>query len=394
MNRARLPVLAIALLSMVVWLDQAAPTHAQQHALVIEGQVVNGTPDGSDTSGLAVVLHQESLSIRRTLETVTGVEGRFRFDDVVFDPTVAYGLSVMYQGALYWTDVHLSEGTPPPIALEVYDAVDTPDVLSASSVSVVLAQADNDNQTILAMEITQVVNDSSFTYVPGPEPMKLLRFGLPPEAQELQVDTGLLEAEFLQVDRGFALLTSVPPGQHQVMYSYRFPYAGEKATFTKSLLYGAQSLRILVPSDGGALSSAQLEGPQSVTIGERSYQLLQGFDLPRGARISVDLEGLAQRSLADRLGQRVDDVRFEYVAPTALGLLMVIVLGYAMRTRSRGTRWGGGATEEAAAGQERQVLGRMLTDLERSYQAGGLSEEEYRRRHAALNARLASPRQR
>ena len=391
MNRAWLLFSMAALLGVVVWLGHAAPTLAQEHPLVVDGQVVNATPGGGDTSGLAVVLHQQGLSISRTLETVTGGEGAFRFDDVVFDASVAYGLSVMYQGALYWKDLNLSEGSSTPVSLEVYDAVDSTEVLHATSVSVVLAQAEIDSQTILAMEITQVVNNTSFTYVPGPEPMNLLRFALPPGAQDLQVDSGLLDAEFLQVDRGFALLTSVPPGQHQVMYTYRFPYSGEEATFTKSLLYGAQDLRILAPEDSGTLSSAQLEGPESVTIGERSYQLLQASDLPRGARISVDMQVLAQMPQADRLGGWVDGVRFEYVGPTALGLLMVIVLGYALGRRARGLGSDIGGVEEASAGQELQVVSRMLTDLERSYRGGHLSEEEYRRRHTVLTARLASP---
>ena len=65
-----------------------------------------------------------------------------------------------------------------------------------------------------ALEIVNVVNIGDRTYVPGPEPMNLLRFGLPAGSSELQIDTQLIAADALQVDRGFALTANVPPVEH------------------------------------------------------------------------------------------------------------------------------------------------------------------------------------
>lgn len=376
---------------MVAWPWVAPVTLAQAQTLVVEGQLTNATPGGGAVAGVRIVFHQESASAHRDLETAADPEGRFRFEGIVFDPDFAYGVSAHYQGATYGMDIDLSGGSPFPIVLTVYDAVSSDEVLSASTASVLFASVDKASQTIVALEIVKIANGSDRTYVPGPEPMKLLRFGLPPGAEGLQVDTPLPGADFAQVDRGFALLASVPPGEHEVMFTYRFPYSARAASFAKSFAYGVGHLRVLAPNEVLTLSSSQLGTPQAITIGQRAYQLLEASDLPRDARISIDLAGLPQASLSDRIGQRLKGMRAEYVAPASLSVLMVIVIGYALWRRGRDRRQGvAGGLDPISSEDERHTLGRMLAELDDSFQAGGLPEEEYQRRRTVLGRRLAS----
>ena len=334
MNSRRVMVGLLALLALVGAVWYAPVTLAQQPPLEVQGQVTNATQGARSVSGVTVVLHQESPTASQTQETTTDEEGRFSFEGVVFDPDSIYGVSVRFQGALYVQDIDLSSGSPPPLSLTVYDTSDDDGVLSASSASVLFAWADKSAQVVSALEIVKIVNGSDRTYVPGPEPMNLLRFGLPPGAQGLQVDTALAGADFVQVDRGFALLASVPPGEHEVLYAYEFPYSGTEVTFIKSLAYGAESLRVLAPEEVMGLSSGQLGNPEPVTIGGRLYQLLEATDLPRGARIPLRLDGLPEPSLGERIGQGFDDIRFEYAAPVGLGLFMAMLIAYALWRRA------------------------------------------------------------
>ena len=347
-RRFRVGLLALAVLSG--WLWAGAVAEAQPEPIVVEGRVVNGTPGSGGVDGLTVALHQEGVATSRIVDTITDAEGRFRFEGVAFDPSLLYVLSVRYQGALYGTALDLSNGPPPPVLLTVYEASSDEELLSVSAASVLFAQVDRSNQMIAALEIVNIVNDSNRTYAPGARAMEMLRFGLPPGAQDLQVDTGLPGADFLQVDRGFALLASVPPGEHEVMYTYRFPYSEAEFSFDRSLNYGAGRMRVLAPLGLMSLSSEELGVPETVTVGQSPYQLLEASELPRDSRISVALEDLPMPSLAERLGRRVDSVRFEYAAPVALGLLMVLLIAYAFKRRS-GLRRGG-----AAEGRESSVL--------------------------------------
>ena len=328
--------------------------HAQEGTIVVEGKVSNGTQGGGSVAGLKVVFHRENATARDNLETLTDPVGRFRFDDVVYDPSTTYGVSVSYQGAVYGTDLLLSAGSPPPITLTVYETVDKQDVLSAASASVLFAMADGSAQTVSALEIVKVVNNSDRTYLPGPEPMKLLRFGLPRDSVALQVDGAFAGADFIQVDRGFALLVSVPPGEHEVMYTYQFPYSGTEIDFSKSFPYGVERLRVLAPNEVLKLSSDTLGAPRTVTIGQRSYQLLEATDLPRGTHVSVALSGLPRPSLGNRVDQRLKGIRFEYAAPIGLGLFMVALIGFALWKRRKEERAGFTAEQAPIADDENQ----------------------------------------
>ena len=329
----------LCLIILVGWLGNSGIADAQEQPIVIEGQVTNGTPDGGGVEGLTVVLHLENETGHDHLEATADAGGGFRFDGVAFDPTVAYGVSVSYQGALYGRDVDLSGGSPAPLSLTLYDSSTDDAALSVASASVLFARADESAGEVVALEIVRVANGSDYTYVPGQGPMNLLRFGLPPGARGLQVDTQLPGADFVQVDLGFGFLAGIPPGEHEVMFTYRFPYSGAEQVFNKSFLYGAESLRVLAPEEVLKLSSDQMDGPKTIIIGERPYQLLEAGGLERGARISVALGRLPQPSMADSWRRRLDRVHFEYAAPIGLGLFMVGLIAFALARRSnrRGT---------------------------------------------------------
>ena len=297
MSRRRWLAVALAATALL-W---TTPTVlGQEQDLVVEGRLTNATPDGSGVSGVTVVFHRESVASHTDLERTTDGAGRFRFEGIVFDPSVTYGVTVKYQGALYGQDVDLTAGPSRSVNLTVYDAVDEEGVLSTSMVSVLFSWVDPFTQTASALEIVRIINSSDRSYVPGPEPMALVRFGLPPGAYGLTVDTGLLGADFVQVDKGFALLASVPPGEHEVMYAYQFPYSGTEYSFSKSFNYGAEQVRILAPQGVMTLSAEQLGPTETVNIGDRLYYLVQATDLPRGERISLQLGELPQSSLGRR----------------------------------------------------------------------------------------------
>ena len=148
------------------------------------------------------------------------------------------------------------------------------------------------------------------------------------------MDTFLIGADFVQVDRGFALLASVPPGEHEVMFSYRFPYQSERSTLSKTYRYGADKLRILAPEEVASISSDLLGSPEPVQIGERQYQVIEAEGLERGASISLNIDGLPLTTPGQRISSRFGDIRFEYAAPVALALLMTALLVYGALRRS------------------------------------------------------------
>ena len=331
---------AFAILIIVVGSGANIETaDAQSALLTIEGTVRNGTVGGGDISGQPVMLHRVGVSRLEDISTITDESGAFRFDEVVYDPELRYGVSVRYQDAIYGTDLNLSDGSPDHVELTVYDATHDDTIVSAASASLLLASADGSDQTVGALEIIRLANRSDRTYVPGSGVMELLRFGLPSGATDLTLDTFLIGADYVQVDRGFALLASVPPGEHEVMFSYRFPYESEQFALSKTYRYGAEKLRILAPEEVVSISSEMLGSPEPVQIGERQYQVIEAEGLERGASISLNLYGLPMTTAGQRISGSFADIRFEYAAPVALALLMAALLVYgAVRRSNAATR--------------------------------------------------------
>lgn len=365
----------------------AAYLEAQMESRTVEGVVVSGTAGESDMFGQVVTLHRVTAVGFDDITTLTDDTGAFRFENIEYDPSTRYGVSVRYQDAIYGTDLDMSTGSPPPVTLTVYEATQDDSIVSAGGASLLLAAADASDQTLAALEIITLVNRSDMAYVPGTGVMELLRFGLPQEATELSLDTRLIGADFIQVDRGFALLASVPPGEHEIMFSYRFPYPGETFTLDKSYRYGAESLRILAPEEVVSISVEGLGEPERVMIGERHYRVLTAEELSRGQSLSLVLDELPTPSVVDSVENSLSSVRFQYAAPVALGVLMVALLAYGAIWKTTGQRRESPISETYS---ERAVIFRMISDLTNTYESGDISDEEYRQRLLVLNERLTA----
>ncbi len=384
-----LAIFLVALASTSVVLHKTDGVAAQNLGIVVEGTISNGTVGGASVAALTVTLHRMSAIGRDDLGTTTGDDGEFRFDDVVYDSELSYGVSVRFQDAIYGTDIDLSAGSVSPVNIVVFDATTDDSVISASSASLLFASVDRATQTVATLEILRLNNSSDHAYVPGDEPARLLRFGLPSGATNLQVDTLLIGADFAQIDLGFALFASVPPGEHELMISYEFPYPGDEFTLEKSYRYGADTVRVLAPVETLAIRSDQLGPVEAVTIGERSYQIIESGGIGRGEGITVQLGGLPSANAVERVSQNLDGIRFEYAAPVALVMLMIglLVYGGFVKTRRSSAEVLAGPVNDNV---ERETIHQMIAELQDSFETGKLEEDDYRRRLSVLNAQLTA----
>ena len=368
-------------------LVSAVGAQEPQPARTVEGRLVNGTEGGPVPVGATVVLHEESATRHEHREFITDADGGFKFEGIAVEPDTVYGVSVTYGGAVYGVDLDLSV-QPEPVTLTVYESVQDDSILTVPTASVLFAQVDSATRTLWALEIVSVTNDTDRTYVPGPEPMQLLRFGLPTDAEGLTVDTRLLQPSVIQVDRGFGLFASVPPGEHEVMYAYRFPYSGTEVEFSRPFRYGADRLRVLAPRDVAGLSAGSGVS-ETVAIGEQDYNVLTLADVGRGDRVSVMLRDLPTTSFVDGARRRVEDLPWQLAAPLFLAVLLAGVVVVAVWRRGSGKPSEvDPATVRPPQGEYEQLLV-ALVSLERRFDAGEVDDADYDRRRAALAARLA-----
>ena len=381
------------LFAAVPFVTGTHPVAAQEDVQLreVSGKIVNGTANSLPPFGLTVTLHRQTASSYEESTTTTDTDGNFRFKSVLLDPEALYGVTIRYQGVVYGTDIDLRPESLPPVTVTIYETSDDQSLLSVSSSSLLIPQIDKIARDVYALEIVNVVNASDRTYVPGAEPMNLLRFGLPPGAKGLQIDTSLVGADAIQVDRGFAVPANIPPGEHEVMFAYHFGYDGQSVAYDKSYLYGAEMVRILVPYEIGDLSSEDFGPPGDVQIGDKHYQLIEVTDVARESRATLEISSLPQATLWDRAQATATDVPYELAAPALLGLLMVSLIAIALARRG-GLFVGGVPTAGSELQSDaREAIIAEIADLERALEQGKLREADYYAKRQALLDRLTAP---
>ncbi len=388
---------ALALFVAVAIVLIAFPTALAQEpsgSVTVSGRVINGTADGGGVDGLAVVFHHNTGLELGEDGAVVGPDGEFAFTGITYDADTAYGVSVVYRGALYGVNLDLSQGDPAGIELTIYEPIHSDEVLRAELVSVLISVIDPATQTLSVLEIVRLVNDTDLAYVPGPEPMQIIRFGLPDGAVNLQVDTSLIAADVFQVDRGFGVSASVPPGAHEVLFSYQIEYSGSTEEVVRNLRYGADLLRVVIPQTLAGLMDPSIGAPGVVDIGDQPYNVLEVEGVPKNHELHFTLTDLPVAGFGDRFVNRLKTVRWELAAPVALAVIVVAAAAFALwRNRRAGTARLAADTGDDLLGERESILV-MVADLDEDRREGEIGEEDYRKRRSLLTTRLAALRER
>ncbi len=378
----RLALLGIAaVLSAAAWgLGPESPLARAQETTGITGVLGNGTP------GAAFAPEQAPVTLRMlegvlTLEpqTVTPQpDGSFSFPGVEAAEERVYFLSVEYQGAVYSATLGPTELSE-PVALTVYEATASTDVLTVGSYTIIVTGADVSQRLVGVLEQVDVINVSAVTLVPdltAPGAMGFMRFGLPTGSYNLDVRSNLVGGQVLEVDRGFATTTPVPPshGQpHQMEFIYRVPYEGTTVDLDRSLPFGAGTFRVVVPTSVGNATSPELADLGSATVGGREFHFLEGVNLAPGTRLELRLDGLPQPSLLSRAGRLAGRWYLAAGIPSAMGVVLMAALAYALLRRRAA-----GRNAARDRGAERQRLLHEAAGLEARYGEGKLSPRRYR----------------
>ena len=387
MSRALSVALAsLALAAALVF--TAPPASYAQVTTDVEGRVVNGTAGTGSAFGLTVTLSVFRLGdLQETLDAVAGADGEFAFRNVPGGEGHGYILSADYGGIVYTyeRDYPLPEE---PVELMIYESTDSRDSISVSSHSLVVGGVDPDNQTIEMLELVGLENTGDRSFLADLSQaqagqMAFLRFSLPQAVTDLDVQSSMRGGTILQVDRGFAMTTPVKPGEHEIAYSFRTTYSAGRLTFDHGLPFGAAAFRVLLPEGLGRVSSDELQSMEPLTLGDRTYQRLEGKDLPRGARMVLNFTDLPQPSLWARASTTATDDSFIVVSiPIALGAWLLAILGYVLLRSGRPAAAAGTALTDRASAIN------AIAALDDRFRNGDIDRQEYLRERWELKDRL------
>ena len=343
----------------------------------INGTVINGTT-GQPVQITTITLYVEQLNNEsEVFYSTTNIKGEFVFKNIEIKEDALYWFSIFYEGIGY-TELFDVIFQNKNLKLQVYDTTTSDESISIYNSSILFSAVDHLNREISIIEMVTLLNSSNLTYTPGSGPMELLRFGLPEDAFDLIIDTEIPNTDWIQIDKGFALLASIVPGKHELMYAYKFPYSGSSTQFIKNWRYGSDNLRIVIPENLFKINTNLTEDSEILNLGGINYEVQETKDIKRLQKMEILISNLPEPTVSEIIKEKFKTAEYIYVAPISLGLLLFICISiFIWKNKDRNRDFG--------------LINQMVDNLNEEFKQGKIPEERYRKMIKLLEDKKQNP---
>ena len=295
----------------------------------LSGQIVNGTSPSFDTTyEIKLMATQNSSSELIDIEIIN-TNKNFDFKKVIIDEAFTYFLIVNHQDIPTIVFVEDIEN-PENINITVYDRVFTPKDIEVIDYSIMVPHISPDSDIISVLGLISFTNNSNSTYFadltdPNTSGLNLLRFSLPENFENLSVDSDLPPGNVMQIPTGFALSNPVPPGEHQILYSYSMPRNTGSIKYNIRLPFGSKKFKILV-TEYIKLSTDYNLLKDSTLVDDKKYELLQGQDIKKGEVVVIDLINISKPGALKKITYFIEKNSIPFFVGSITGLVLLFVL--------------------------------------------------------------------
>ena len=369
-----------------------------QEATEVRGQVVNGTAGAEIPDDLSVLMLITDIegNLSGTGQVTPDAEGRFVFEDVQVKDGNIYTISVDHLGVFYGESLS-TDSLSEDLLLTVYETTRNASIIEVERQVMVIATVDKSDQLVSAIEFVRLVNPSDRTLLPdltNLEQISFLRFALPPEPAELNVQSDLPGGDIVSMGTGFALTSPVVPGHHSIDFSYVFPFEQENLSYRQSLVQGADIFQVLVPETFPDMAVPNLNSVDPVDIQGTSYRAYEARDVAPGQGLQIQITNLPMPGVWSRFASAITGGRFWQIAiPSALGVTLVVMLlwGFMIGYRPDSDANSQRTDSPAINSTERASVVRAIATLDLRFQEGDLPEPDYRAQRQELLGRILGP---
>ncbi|HZA23392.1 MAG TPA: hypothetical protein VFA32_12460, partial [Dehalococcoidia bacterium] len=272
-------------------------------------------------------------------------------------------------------------------------------VIEADHQALIITDVNEKEQQIDVAEFVSLTNRSDRTLLPdlsdvGPGKFSFLRFSLPPEITDFDIQSDLVGGEVIPVGTGFALTSPVAPGEHSISISFKFPYDSGTFSYRQNLPQGAGVYQVLIPRRLGPIQVSHLEPMPPLDVDGKVYQVWEGTGFAPGQGLTVELTNLPQPGLLTRFSGWITSEGFWHIAiPSALGASLALVLLYSLVRSPRAatvaaplsrTQHTNGSTAQ------REALVRAIATLDERFQRGQVPEAEYQAQRERLKGQISA----
>ena len=320
----------VALLLLILLLSSTVPVLAAEPGSgIIEGQVINGTADGSSVTDqdIALNIYLNDTEVD-SITTRTDADGYFVFDSLSLESGYYYQVKITFQQADYNSEQisFADDSTSKYIEIAVYDATTSDEAIKVSAAHTI---AYVEQGILQVMEYFFFVNEADRTYIGSKEindegTRQTLMLPLPDKATGLRPEYGLMECCIFNSEGGFIDTMPVLPGGKEVIYSYSVDYNSGEYTFSRKMDYALSSYDLFVQGDGSNVDSDQLIIGDPLNIEGTPFQHLYGQGLAPGETVVARFS---------RLPDTNNQMAFIWVASVLIVLSGGFGLNYLLRQR-------------------------------------------------------------
>ena len=340
--------------------------------LKLSGQIINGTKSDNDvTYQIKLMATQNSSSELVDIEIIETFKN-FEFNKVIIDEAFTYFLMITHQDIP--TIVFIEDiDDPKDIIVTVYDRVFTPKDIDVIDYSIMIPHISPESDIISVLGLISFTNNSNSTYFadltdPNTSGLNLLRFSLPENFENLSVDSDLPPGNVMQIPTGFALSNPVPPGQHQILYSYSMPRNTGSIKYNIRLPFGSEKFKMLVPQKSKIETDYNLL-KDSTLVDDKTYEILQGQDIEKGEVIVIDLINITKPDTWKKITFFVEKNSVPFFVGSATGLILIFILIFSfLRSNNK----------KIKLNQNQNIFIDKIIDLDLRFEKNEINEEEYK----------------
>ena len=274
--------------------------YAENNQWDIKGQLVNGTTNSYVEDHL-IILHVSNDGEMEEYSTKSDNLGYFHFKSLNHADDSVIGVSSIFEGVLYGKDLGLISNQIDEILLTVYKSSDSSENITLENSTIMFTSVDKSKNLIWVMELIKVVNNSKITFKPPADnPMGMIRFGLPSNYEDLMIDSDLLGVEFIVIDKGFAVLGNIYPGEHQILFTYGIKYDEREYIYIRNLQFDLNNLRIITENNLNIELPDFTYDQNDTFVNEIKYKLIEMNNFKQKEKIKIIFSDLPQATIFDK----------------------------------------------------------------------------------------------
>ena len=160
----------------------------------------------------------------------------------------------------------------------------------------VLSVNQND-QIISAITAVKIENPTEKTFAPNfadvaSTAMNFLRFSLPEGFTDLYVETDLPDGSLIELAKGFAITSDIPPGNFNIIFNFNVKYNSSELIFPLHLPHGAKSFKIIIPDESGLISGNNISYSKEINISSKIFDEYVGENYSKGDYLNIKMENI------------------------------------------------------------------------------------------------------